>query len=394
MRILVGLGLSVFQAGRGALKLSACPETIATVFVACASLFELCPSPAHGQERVGKTTWERTIKAASDEGKLVVSIPPGGELRKGIGEKFSRRFGIAAELVPARGSTVVRRIAEEARAGVRHFDLHIGGSESIVKGLLPLEILEPIEPWLILPEVREPRNWWGGQLWVDKTQRFVYAFSAYQTATIWHNATLPEARRIGSLDDLLGPRWKGQIGFSDPRIPSAGASMWSYMWQTKGENYLRALVRQNMVVVADSRVLAENLAKGSVALAIGITYAEALPFMNAGLPVRPVPTPKEELYATGGYGNLTLIKDPPHPNAARLFVNWLLSKEGQEIFTQAMGSATRRFDVDTRWLKKYFVVPAKDELTLEQYHRLENQSEEKIYKVRDPALKLARELLN
>jgi iron(III) transport system substrate-binding protein len=358
------------------------------------ALFALCAGLVQGQEKAGKTTWERTIKAAGDEGKLVVSIPPGAELRKEIEEKFSRRFGIAAELIPARGSAVVRRIAEETRAGIRYFDLHIGGSESIVKGLLPLEILEPIEPWLILPEVRGPRNWWGGHLWVDKAQRFVYDFSAYQTATIWHNTALSDAQRIGSLDDLLGPRWKGQIGFGDPRVPSAGASMWSYMWQTKGENYLRALVRQNLVVAADTRVLTENLAKGSVAFAIGITYAEALPFMNAGLPVRPVPTPKEGLYVTGGYGNLTLMKDPPHPNAARLFVNWLLGKEGQEIFSQAVGSPTRRLDVDTRWLRRYFVVPAKDELTLEQYHRLENQSEEKIYKVRDPALKLARELLN
>jgi len=116
--------------------------------------------------------------------------------------------------------------------------------------------------------------------------------------------------------------------------------------------------------------------------------------MNAGLPVKPLATPVEGLYATGGYGNLTIIKNAPHPNAARLFVNWLLGREGQEIFTKTMGSATRRLDVETKWLKKFFVLAAKDELTPEQYTRMENQSEAKITKVRDPAVDLARRLLD
>ena len=111
------------------------------------------------------------------------------------------------------------------------------------------------------------------------------------------------------------------------------------------------------------------------------------------MPVQPLPTPKEGLYVSGGSGNLVILKNAPHPNATKLFVNWVLSKEGQEVYSKALGQATRRLDVDTKWLQEMGVSAAKDKLTLEQYHRLENQSEEKLKRSREPAAALARKLL-
>jgi len=110
--------------------------------------------------------------------------------------------------------------------------------------------------------------------------------------------------------------------------------------------------------------------------------------------VKPLSSPKEGTYGTGGSGNLTIVKNPPHANAAKVFVNWLLGKEGQEVFTKAMGQATRRLDVDTKWLTNVGVLPAKDHLTLKQFLEAENQSEEKLEKVREPALKIAKKLLD
>jgi ABC-type Fe3+ transport system substrate-binding protein len=166
------------------------------------------------------------------------------------------------------------------------------------------------------------------------------------------------------------------------------------MMQIKGEDYLKKLVGQRLALGRDLRLLAENLAKGRIALALGIGYSESLPFVKAGLPVSALPTLKEGLYATGGYGHLTIIKNLPHPNATKVFVNWLLGREAQDIFSRAMGAPTRRLDVDTSWSREVGVVAAKDGLTLEQYYRMENQSEERIYKVRDPAAALARKLLD
>lgn len=337
--------------------------------------------------------WDKIVDAGRKEGKIVASIPPSAELRKLMELSFTRQYGISVEFIPARGSSVIQRMVNEAKAGVRYFDLHIGGTESVVTGMLPENILDAVDPYFVLPEVQDPRQWWGGHLWADNSKRFLYVFVAYQTVSLWTNPNEYKPAEFSSFDDLLNPKLRGRIGISDPRTPGSGSSMWSYMLYIKGEEYLKRLVAQKLFVTRDLRLLAENLARGKIAVTSGIGYSEFLPFIKANLPVLPLPMPKEGLYVSGGYGHLTVLKNPPHPNAAKVFINWLLSRDGQEVFTRGMGVGSRRLDVDTRWLKEYGVVAAKDFLTLEQFHKYENQSEDKIYKIREPGAAMARKLL-
>jgi ABC-type Fe3+ transport system substrate-binding protein len=338
--------------------------------------------------------WDQIVEAARKEGKVVASIPPSAELRKLMELTFPKRYGIGVEFVPARGGAIIRRMVDEAKSGVQYFDLHIGGTESIITGLLPENVLEPVEPFFVLPEVRDPKQWWGGHLWADNAKRFLYPFSAYQTVSLWSNSNEYKPTEFRGFDDLLNPKLQNKIGISDPRTPGSGSSMWSYINYVKGEEYLKRLVAQKLFVTRDLRLLAENLAKGKIAVTSGIAYSEFLPFIKAGLPVTPLPVPKEGLYVSGGYGHLTILKNPPHPNATKVFVNWLLGRDGQEVFSRAMGVGSRRLDVDTKWLKEFGVIAAKDvPLTIEQFHKLENQSEEKIYKIREPGSAVARKLL-
>jgi iron(III) transport system substrate-binding protein len=337
--------------------------------------------------------WEKIVEGGRKEGKIVASIPPSAELRKLMELTFPKRYGIGVEFVPARGGAIIQRMVDESKAGVQYFDLHIGGTESIISGLLPANVLEPVEPFFILPEVKDPKQWWSGHLWVDNAKRFVYSFVAYQTVSLWSNLNDYKPSEFKSFDDLLNPKLQGKIGISDPRTPGSGSSMWSYMLYIKGEEYLRKFVAQKLFVTRDLRLLAENLAKGKIAVTSGIGYSEFLPFIKAGLPVTPLPVPKEGLYVSGGYGHLTILKNPPHPNATRVFVNWLLGHDGQEVFTRGMGVGSRRLDIDTKWLREFGIIAAKDGMTLEQFYKLENQSEEKIYKVREPGAAMARKLL-
>jgi ABC-type Fe3+ transport system substrate-binding protein len=337
--------------------------------------------------------WEKIVEAGRKEGKVVASIPPSAELRKLMELVFSKRYGIGVEFVPARGGAIIRRMVDEAKANTQYFDLHVGGTESIITGLLPENILEPVEPFLLLPEVKDPKQWWNGHIWSDRAKLYIYNFSAYQTVSLWSNPNEYKPGEFKSFDDLLQPKLSGKIGISDPRTPGSGSSMWSHMFYIKGEEYLKRLVAQKLFVTRDLRLLAENLARGKIAVTSGIGYSEFLPFIKAQLPVTPLPVPKEGVYVSGGYGHLTIFKNQPHPNATRVFVNWLLSRDGQEVFTRGMGVGTRRLDVDTHWLKEFGVIDAKDFLTREQFYKLENQSEEKIYKIREPGAAMARKLL-
>ena len=362
-----------------------------SLVLAAAATLTLSASLALAQSKAAD--WDKIVEAAKKEGKIVASIPPSSELRKGMEIAFTRRYGIAVEFVPARGGAVVQRIVSEAKSGVHYFDLHIGGTESVVSAMLPENVLEPVEPYFILPEVRDPKHWWGGHIWIDNAKKYVYNFVAYQTVSLWSNPNEYKPVEFKSFDDLLNPKLLGRIGISDPRTPGSGSSMWSYMNYIKGEEYLKRLVAQKLFVTRDLRLLAENLARGKIALTSGIGYSEFQPFIKANLPVVSLPVPKEGLYASGGYGHLVILKNQPHPNATRVFVNWLLGPDGQEIFARGMGVGTRRLDIDTKWLREYGVLAAKDGLTLEQFYRMENQSEEKVYKIREPGAAVARKLL-
>jgi ABC-type Fe3+ transport system substrate-binding protein len=357
-------------------------------------LLMLAPA-ANGQQdkTAGAAEWDKLVDAARKEGKVTVSLPASAEMKRQVEEQFKKRYGIEVETFTARGSAGVRRMADEFKAGVRHFDLHVGGSSSIVSGMLDEGILDPIEPWLMLPEVKDPKQWWGGHLWVDNAKRFVYSFQAYLSEVIWYNTELVNPNEIRSFDDFLNPKWKGRIGYLDPRTPGAGDSTWSFMWRIKGEDYLKKLVAQDLYLGRDQRLLAEGLAKGRVAVMIGLSYYSFLPFLKAGLPVKTLPRLKEGNYGTGGSGNLAIIKAPAHPNSTKLFVNWLLGREGQELVSKALAQATRRLDVDTRFLKEFGTIAAKDVMSVNDFLQIENQSEEKLDKVREPATKVAHALL-
>jgi ABC-type Fe3+ transport system substrate-binding protein len=165
------------------------------------------------------------------------------------------------------------------------------------------------------------------------------------------------------------------------------------MWKTKGEDYLKKLVQQDLFLSRNLRQVADALAKGKLAVTIGLGRSEYEPFLKAGLPIKELPTPKEGLPASSGYGVLGIVKDPLHPNAMKVFVTWFLGKEGQEFYAKVIKQATRRLDVDTRWIRDIGVDAAKDVMTLAEYHRLRNHLKDKVINVRRPAAAFAEKVL-
>jgi ABC-type Fe3+ transport system substrate-binding protein len=336
--------------------------------------------------------WAQVQTLGRKEGKVVVNIPPSAELRKALEQAFPKKFGIEIELVLGQGATIAKRAADEYKAGVHYFDVLTGTYITTSRSLMPLNAVEPLEPSWILPEVKDPKNWWGGHIWGDKTGRFLYYPTAFAVDNLWYNADTIKPDDVRSYDDLLNPKWKGKIGLFDPRLGGAGLALTSYLWMTKGEEFLKKLVSQQPLI-GDRRVVGDALARGKIGITIGATYYTFLPFIKAGLPVKPFPRPREGTYVTSGNGGPVLVKNPPHPNAAKVFVNWFLSKEGQEIYDKAFGNATRRVDVDTSWLSEFGVHASKDSMTVEEYQKNELSSEEKIQKIRLPTQELLRKLL-
>ena len=343
-----------------------------------------------------KKEWEKTLQEAKKEGKIVVGIPARAELRKELEAVFKPQFGIDMELLTARGPQNASRIASEYKAGVKYFDVFIGGSGTY-ESLVDDGMVEPLTPNLILPEVKEEKYWWAGHIWEDnvKTKRFLYSFIADAgTGGFWYNTNAAKSEELRSLDDFLNPKWKGKVGFLDPRTPGSGQSIWSFLWDVKGEGYLRKLVQQDLFVSRDQRQLADALAKGKLAIALGVSFYTLEGFLVANLPIKELPKLKEGAPSSNGSGVIGIVKNPPHPYAAKVFVDWLLGKQGQELYVKVMRQSTRRLDVDTKWLQDHSVHAAKDVLTVEEYHRVRNHLEDKYTRVRLPSAKFAEQILN
>ncbi|HEY7217315.1 MAG TPA: extracellular solute-binding protein [Candidatus Binatia bacterium] len=356
--------------------------------------FAALPS-AGGAQTTWQTEWEKTLVAARKEGKVVVGIPPSAQLRKEFEGAFTGKFGFELELFPATGPQIANRVVTEGKAGVRYFDTFIFGSCTGVP-LIKTGLFEQAENTMILPEVKDPKQWWGGHVYMDNVSgtRLFYSFIATKsTEGYWYNATLAKPEDLRSLDDFLDAKWKGKIGMSDPRVAGSGLSVWSYLWDNKGEEYLKKLVHQDLFVTQNLRQLAEALAKGKVALALGIGVAQTEPFVKAGLPLKSLPELREGSPSSNGYGTLAILKEPPHPNAAKIFVNWLLSKEGQELYSRALLHGTRRLDVDTKWMAREGAKAAKDYLSVKDNERLRNYLEDKCVDVRLKSQKFAEKVL-
>ena len=356
-----------------------------------------CPGSAMSTLFAPRRRWTDGMGANSgcSEERRATSYryPASSELRKAIGTSFKEKFGIDMELFPSRGPENVTRIIKEHSAGVRYFDVLVAG------GATPLAMVaagaaDDFQPYMILPEVKDPKI--GGAGISGRTmsarRRHIYAFLCYTSETFWHNASQVDRRKCAPSTIFSTPKWKGRVGFLDPRNPGSGQNTWAFLWKVKGEEFLGKLAQQDLLITQNQRQLAESLAKGKLAFTIGLSHYSYEPFIKAGLPVKPVARIKEGAHANNGSGVVTVVKNPPHPNSTKVFINWFLGKEGQELYGKAMLQGTRRLDVDTQWLKESGIEGCKDIMTVDDYYRLETHLESSVNKLRKPATALAEKL--
>jgi hypothetical protein len=140
--------------------------------------------------------WDNTLEAGKKEREIVIAIPPSNELRKEMETILRQKLGVEAELVSAPGPRNASRIASDRKAGVRYFDALIVGAGTAIT-LAHDVMLEPIEPLMMLPDVKDLKAWWSGHIWEDNlsTNRFLYSFvAAISTGSIWHPRASPRRR--------------------------------------------------------------------------------------------------------------------------------------------------------------------------------------------------------
>jgi iron(III) transport system substrate-binding protein len=296
--------------------------------------------------------WQQTLKGASSEGKVMVVGPPAPQFREAL-IAFQKYFPqIKVEYVGPSLRDFGPRILTERKMEQFLWDVLVGGAETPNLHLKPAGVLDPLEPALMLPEVLSDSAWLGGfnDGWMDREKRFIYGVTGTVNAQVLVDRSIISEEQLNRVEDLVAPKWKGKISWQEPRAPGGGSAAAGYWLHLLGEDFVRKLLQQDIVSVRDRRQQAEWLVKGKYPIGIAVTdaFLDIYRAQGLGLKVEPLAphTPAGGATRLGaGNGNVVLINRAPNPNAAKIFVNWLLSRQGQEIFVKSTGDNSRRLDV-------------------------------------------------
>ncbi len=307
--------------------------------------------PATTAQPAWKLTWDRWLAAATKEGKVAVGGQMGTEVRLAISHAFKQDYGIDAEFLVGRASDLVPRIATERRAGLYLMDVNLDGISNQLE-FKANGFTESLDPVLVLPEILDPKVWIGGNgiNFVEKNHHSL-TFWSRPTITVVVNKELTNPGEIKSYNDLLNPKWKGKLVLQDPTVGGAGNLVMTVLaWDLMGQDFLRKLAAQEPVITRDVRLQIEWGARGKYPILIAPHSNTLDEFIKAGAPLQIV-WPAEGTSLSAGPGALTLMNNTPHPAAARIFINWLLTKNAQEIAARAGGTQSARVDVPADWIE-------------------------------------------
>ena len=295
--------------------------------------------------------WEQTLANAKQEGKVVLGTGVGiPAFRQNVVSTFAKRFGFDVEIRVLEGAELTTVVGRECSAGRPSIDVLLGGLSELIS-LYPKGCLAPAKSRLTLDEAVNPQNWKGGSLkWTDPEGQYFLQTSDQVYGSLIMNSNLVKAQEITFMRDLLKPQYAGKIASYDPRKSGAGQSDATYWYAALGEDFVKRLfVDQKVVYTSDHHQLAEWIARGVYLVGLGSVDRNVEPMRQEGLPIGIIPSLKDAPgYITGGSSVLKLVKDSPHPSGATVLLNWLASKEGQEIFSQATGHPSRRIDVGSK----------------------------------------------
>jgi ABC-type Fe3+ transport system substrate-binding protein len=266
------------------------------------------------------------IDAAKKEGEVVwYSTQIINQLVRPIAAAFEKKYpGIKVRYTRANATEVAVKILTEDRAGRPQSDVFDGTST-----VVPLKQEGYVLQWL--PEAakdypnlyKDPQGYW-------------IASNLYINTPGYNTELVPKGTQPKTYQDLLDPKWSGKIAWNSLPSTSGGVgfigTVLAEMGDDRGMAYLRAFAKQKVAnVPAAARQVLDQVIAGEYALALQIFNHHAVISAKKGAPVDWI---KMEP-ATGSLSVIAIHKSAPHPNAAKLLVDFIISREGQEVFRAA-----------------------------------------------------------
>ncbi len=294
--------------------------------------------------------WDDMVAAAKKEGKVSVFTSIGESYRRAL-DGFQAAFpGIEVEHTPLQLANFVPKILQEREAGVYNFDAMATTFGAQGAKFLANKGADPVLPAFIRPEFKEDGTWNDGSFaigWLDNAKQYAYAATNERSRAL--NIDLGQVKddEIKTFQDLLNPKWKGKILSQDPRLIGSGYTSLTAVRLALGDDIIRKFWRdQEIVLGREGRQMTEAMVRGRYAIGIGAVDPQIFRDFQAeglGKNIKYIEIPNFEYITNRAV--LYIVNKAPHPNAAKLFVNWMMTKEGQQVWTKATAQNSRRKDV-------------------------------------------------
>jgi iron(III) transport system substrate-binding protein len=310
----------------------------------------LLPSARAPAVHAASGDWERIVAAAKREGRVALIGPPGSQVPAALTAGFRERYPeINADFNGLTTQQATSRLLNELAAGVNQTDIFITGTTTALDVLLPAKAIVPIKPFLAGPNAADASKWQDEKfLFSDDAGIYNLLFTLYVNAPFTYNPNLVSAGEITSWKDLLDQKWKGRISTRDPTAAGGALSLAAFWYSHEGlgKEFIRRLFAHEIVISRDDRQMLDFAIKGKHPIAIGASETLGHEMISKGLPLRQMDPAllRESTYTTPGNGTLVMVKNGPHPNAAMVFLDYFLSREGQTAWSKASGFPSLRQD--------------------------------------------------
>ena len=295
--------------------------------------------------------WPQVLAGAKKEGKVVVNTFPGDGYKRAL-KAFTQAYpDIKLEHTGLHSQDFAPRIMQERQANLYTWDVATIPTSTALQVLRPAGVWDPIRPAIVLPEVKDEAAWEGGferGFALVKDRALAYGFVAQRGSGISVNPDLVKDEQIRGLTDLLNPKWKGKLLLPDVR--TMGDAFWA-MTSARlnlGDDIIKKLfVDQEPVLSRDTRQMAEFMVRGRYPIALGINPLLLAQFQKQGLGKNLKLFHFPEMDSVNSSSStLWLVNKAPHPNAAKVFINWLLTKDAQVVWAREVETNSRRVGVE------------------------------------------------
>lgn len=306
--------------------------------------------------------WDELVAAAQKEGNLVVYGTPGTSYRSVLVTEFEKAYpGIKVDgtFIPA--SETQSRLALERQAGRYLADVIIGPGGTQLQAYRDGGWIVSLRPQLMLPEVLDEAHWFQNRFeWADTAEPHQWLLPVGSVLPIVFVNQSVDASQFRSYRDLLDPKWKGKLASTDIRNPGPGVAPSRFVRKSPelGPSFLRELFAPgNVKLGSDQRQLIDWVAQGAYPVGLFMDPGEVAIAIKQGLPITIVPPDQFAEGAAIGPNNagVAMFDRAPHPAAAKLYINWFLSKEGQTAWQREIGDNSLRTDIPKDTVNPLFV---------------------------------------